>query len=97
MSSVPDAKVIAGNSITLQCGHSHQDISWYIEDSDVPIARGHKLTIHDASAKDEGKYHCAVEQGPKGSREVLVIGGYFQANCEITRALFCIFYTIVIV
>ena len=74
MSSLPNAKVVAGHSITLQCGHSHQDISWYIEDSDIPIARGHTLTIHHASVKDEGTYHCALEQGPKGSLKILVIG-----------------------
>lgn len=73
VSSAPNNKVIAGQSITLRCGHSHQNVSWYKEGSDVPLARGQKLTIHDASPKDEGTYYCAAGHGPRGSLKVLVI------------------------
>lgn len=73
VSSVPNAKVLAGHSITLQCGRSHQKIFWYKEGSDVHFKSGHKLVIQDASSKDEGTYYCAVRNGPKGSLKVLVI------------------------
>lgn len=83
VSSAPNDKVIAGQSITLRCGHSHQNVSWYKEGSDVPLARGQKLTIHDASPKDEGTYYCATGHGPRGSLKVLVIGRLLKRLCVL--------------
>ena len=74
MTSTRNAKVIAGQSITLQCGQSNQEITWYKGESDVPFARGQAVSIHNVTSKDEGIYHCAVDHGPKGSLKVLVIG-----------------------
>ena len=93
VSSAPNGKIVAGHSITLRCGHSHQKIFWYKEGSDMHFESGHTLVIQDASSKDEGTYHCAVGNGPKGSLKVLVIGRCFhirpsscQAKCSILSA-----------
>lgn len=74
MTSTQNAKVIAGQSIALQCGQSHQEITWYKDESAIPFARGQAYLIENATAADEGTYHCAVDNGPKGSLKVLVIG-----------------------
>lgn len=67
-------KVIAGHSITLKCGQSHPEITWYKDDSNIPLARGQAYCIDNATAADEGMYHCAVDNGPRKSIKVLVIG-----------------------
>ena len=82
MSSSPNSTVIAGHSITLWCKSSHQNISWYKEGSDTPMAKGNNLTIYDATVIDEGTYYCAEEpDGPRGSLKVLVIGRSVHNNC----------------
>lgn len=80
--SAPNATVIGGQSITLLCSHSHGNISWYKDGSDVPIGHGKILTIHGASPNDEGMYHCAEKNGLRGSLKVLVIGGCFKIKVK---------------
>ena len=75
VSSPPNGKVKAGRSITLKC--NHQDIDWYKEGSAESLGNKSSLTIRNASAKDEGTYHCAVKNGPKTSQKVIVIGRCF--------------------
>ena len=82
MPSAPNAKVIGGQSITLECSHSHGNISWYKDGSDVLIGHGKILTIHGASPNDEGMYHCAEKNGLRGSLKVLVIGGCFKIKVK---------------
>lgn len=86
MTSTQNSTVIAGKSITLRCGQPHQEITWYKDESDVPLTRGQALSILNASSKDEGTYHCAVDQGLKGSVKVLVIGRCMKAILNQTRA-----------
>jgi len=74
VTSKQNAKVIAGHSLTLQCGQSHQEITWYKDESDTPLARGQAYSINVATSADEGMYYCAVDNGPRGSVKVLVIG-----------------------
>lgn len=82
MNSTHNAQVIEGQSITLQCGKSDQEILWYKDESEEPCARGHAFVIHNARSKDEGTYHCAVGHGPKGSLKVLVIGKWVKAETQ---------------
>lgn len=65
----------AGRSITLKC--NHQDVDWYKEGSAESLGNKSSLTIRNASAKDEGTYQCAVNNGPKTSQKVIVIGRCF--------------------
>ena len=74
MTSTQNAEVIAGRSITLQCGQSHQEITWYKDQTANPLARGRAYSIDTATQSDEGTYYCAVDNGPRGSVKVLVIG-----------------------
>ena len=83
MNSTHNAEVIAGHSITLQCGKSDQEILWYKDESEEPCARGHAFVIHNARSKDEGTYHCAVGHGPKGSLKVLVIGKWVKVETQV--------------
>ena len=74
MTSTQNAKVVAGHSIALQCEQSRQEITWYKDESAIPLAHGHVYSIDVATAADEGTYYCAVDNEPRGSVEVLVIG-----------------------
>ena len=75
MTSTKNERVIAGHSITLKCGQSHQEITWYKDKSAIPLARGQVYSIDNAAAAHEGMYYCAVNNGPRRSMtEVLVIG-----------------------
>ena len=82
MTSTQNAKVIAGHSITLQCGQSYQsyqEITWYKDESAIPLARGQAyFKIDIATAADEGMYYCAIDNGPRGSVKVLVIGKFIN-------------------
>ena len=74
MTSTKNEEVIAGHSITLKCGKSHQEIKWYKDESAIPLAHGQAYCIENATAADEGMYYCAVDNGPRRSVKVLVIG-----------------------
>jgi len=76
VTSTQNAKVIAGHPITLQCGQSHQEITWYKDESAIPLARGQAYSIGIAKAEHEGTYYCAVDNGPRGSVKVVVIGKF---------------------
>lgn len=86
--------VIAGHSVTLRCGQPHHTVRWYREKSNEPLnTSGQELTIHSVSSKDEGTYHCKVDQGPRVSFKVLVVehpvitdikGIFLEQNDKVT-------------
>ena len=73
--------MIAGHSVTLRCGQPHQTVQWYRDKSNVPLnVSGQELTIHSVSSKDEGTYHCQVDNGLRVSMKVLVVGKSMKVN-----------------